>query len=92
MMANMADGGKTPILPRDRLTSIGYRLAIYPSATGLAAAHAAEKALQVLKSEGTSNSPQLPLFSFDEFNRLIGFEEVWAFERKWARPATEAQK
>jgi 2-methylisocitrate lyase-like PEP mutase family enzyme len=86
MMANMADGGKTPILSKDQLMDIGYALAIFPSATGLAAAAAAEKALTVLKTQGTSNSPDLPLFSFAEFNRLIGFEEVWEFEQRWARP------
>jgi 2-methylisocitrate lyase-like PEP mutase family enzyme len=86
MMANMADGGKTPIRSGKELAEIGYKLAIYPSATGLAAAKAVENALTVLKTEGTSNSPNLPLFSFSEFNSLIGFEEIWAFERKWARP------
>ena len=90
MMANMADGGKTPIRSRTELADIGYKLAIFPSATGLAAAAAAANALQVLKSEGTSNSPNLPLFSFAEFNSLIGFEEVWEFERRWARPAEAA--
>ena len=90
MMANMADGGKTPIRSGRELADIGYKLAIYPSATGLAAAKAVENALTVLKTEGTSNSPNLPLFSFAEFNTLIGFEEVWAFERKWARPTAAA--
>jgi hypothetical protein len=37
-----------------------------------------------------SQSANLPLFSFVEFNALIGFEEVWAFERKWARVKTSA--
>ena len=91
MMANMADGGRTPILTRDQLADIGYRLAIFPSATGLAAAAAAAKALQVLKTQGTSDSPDLPLFSFAEFNSLIGFEEVWDFERRWAPPAEPAE-
>ena len=54
-------------------------------ATGLAAARAAESALTVLKTEGTSDSPDLPLFEFSEFNTLIGFEAVWEFERRWAR-------
>jgi len=89
MMANMADGGKTPIRSNTELAEIGYKLAIYPSATGLAAAKAVENALTVLKTEGTSNSPNLPLFPFSEFNSLIGFEEVWAFERKWARPESK---
>jgi 2-methylisocitrate lyase-like PEP mutase family enzyme len=86
MMANMADGGKTPILSNRELAEIGYRMAIYPSITGLAAAYAIEHALNVLKTAGTSNSPELPLFPFSEFNSLIGFEEVWAFERKWGPP------
>ena len=90
MMANMADGGKTPIRSKTELADIGYKLAIFPSATGLAAAAAAETALQVLKDEGTSNSPRTKLFSFAEFNTLIGFEEVWDFERRWARPTTTA--
>ncbi len=91
LMANMADGGKTPIRSKSELAEIGYRLAIFPSLTGLAAAAAAKNALEVLKSEGTSNSPRVPLFSFSEFNTLIGFEEVWAFERRWARPSAATQ-
>ena len=91
MMANMADGGKTPIRSKSELAGLGYKLAIFPSATGLAAAAAAENALRVLKTEGTSNSTNLPLFSFSEFNSLIGFEEVWDFERRWARaPDTQS--
>jgi 2-methylisocitrate lyase-like PEP mutase family enzyme len=88
-MANMADGGLTPIRSADELAALGYSLAIYPSMTGLAAARAVEDALNVLKTQGTSNSPDLPLFSFKEFNSLIGFDDVWAFERKWARGPIE---
>lgn len=90
MMANMADGGRTPIRSAKELEALGYNMAIYPSATGLAAAAAAENALNVLKAEGTSDSPNSKLFNFSEFNSLIGFEEVWAFERRWAREPKEA--
>ena len=84
MMANMADGGSTPILTADTLKDIGYSIAIYPAMTSLAAAAAAESALLNLKNNGTSLSPDVPLFSFSEFNQLIGFPEVWDFEEKWA--------
>jgi len=90
MMANMADGGKTPIRSKTELEAIGYRLAIFPATTRLAAAHAAEVALSTLKRTGTSVSPGLPLFPFGEFNSLIGFEDIWAFERKWARSERDA--
>jgi hypothetical protein len=29
------------------------------------------------------------LFNFKEFQSLIGFEDVWAFERKWGRDGAE---
>jgi 2-methylisocitrate lyase-like PEP mutase family enzyme len=85
MLANMADGGKTPILPAKTLEEIGFALAIYPSMTSLVAAAAMERALQGLKTRGTSQSADIPMFDFNEFCGLIGFEEVWDFEKRWAR-------
>jgi 2-methylisocitrate lyase-like PEP mutase family enzyme len=85
MMANMADGGKTPILPAATLKEIGYAFAIYPSMTSLVAAAAMEQALRKLKDEGISQTPELPMFDFTEFCKLIGFQEVWDFEKRWAR-------
>jgi len=85
MMANMADGGKTPILPAATLREIGYAFAIYPSMTSLVAAAAMEQALRILKDQGLSQTAELPLFDFTEFCKLIGFQEVWDFEKRWAR-------
>ena len=85
MMANMADGGKTPILPAAQLAEIGYAFAIYPSMTSLVAAAAMETALRALKDTGHSQSARIPMFDFMEFCRLIGFNEVWDFEKRWAR-------
>jgi 2-methylisocitrate lyase-like PEP mutase family enzyme len=85
MMANMADGGLTPILPAKDLADIGYDFAIYPSLTSLVAAAAMETALRRLKDEGVSRAPDIPIFDFKTFCSLIGFDDVWAFERKWGR-------
>jgi 2-methylisocitrate lyase-like PEP mutase family enzyme len=83
LMANMSDGGKTPIRSAKELTDIGYSCAIFPAMAALAACSAIEKAMHNLKTNGTSASPDVPLFSFDAFCRMIGFEHVWAFEEKW---------
>jgi 2-methylisocitrate lyase-like PEP mutase family enzyme len=85
MMANMADGGLTPILPAAELADIGYRFAIYPSMTSLAAAASMETALRRLKDEGLSQHTDTPMFDFRTFCGLIGFADVWEFEKKWAR-------
>ncbi|MCX7324957.1 MAG: isocitrate lyase/PEP mutase family protein [Hyphomicrobiales bacterium] len=85
MIANMADGGKTPIRPASDLKDIGYQAAIFPGMTALAANAAVARSLVSLKQNGTSLNPDIPLYDFNEFSRLIGFEEVWAFEKRWAR-------
>jgi 2-methylisocitrate lyase-like PEP mutase family enzyme len=85
MMANMADGGLTPILSAERLEELGFAFAIFPSMTSLVAAAAMERALVRLRRDGISQTPDIPMFDFGEFCRLIGFEDVWAFERRWSK-------
>lgn len=85
MLANMADGGNTPILSASDLQKTGYQAAIFPSMTSLVAAAAAETALSHLKQTGHSQKSGAPMFDFSEFNELIGFPEVWALEEKWAK-------
>jgi 2-methylisocitrate lyase-like PEP mutase family enzyme len=83
LIANMSDGGRTPIRSAKELAGIGYACAIFPAMAALAANAAMERALENLRDAGTSASPGVPLFEFDEFCRMVGFGEVWAFEEKW---------
>ncbi len=85
MIANMADGGDTPIRSAAELADIGYACAIFPATTALSANFAIEKALHNLKETGTTANADVPLYDFKEFCSLIGFEDVWAFDKKWAR-------
>jgi len=85
MMANMSNGGLTPMRTAAELTDIGYALAIFPAMTSLVAASAMEQALTRLKNDGEGHPGEMPIFDFKEFCGLIGFEEVWDFEKKWAR-------
>ena len=83
MLANMADGGRTPIRTTRELAALGYACAIFPSLTALAASAAMMLALQNLRDAGSSASSEVPLFPFDEFCKMVGFETVWAFEERW---------
>jgi 2-methylisocitrate lyase-like PEP mutase family enzyme len=83
MMANMSDGGSTPIRPAAELKSLGYSLAIWPAMAALSASAAMERAMLNLKATGTSIAADVPLWNFDAFCRMVGFEDVWAFEEKW---------
>ncbi len=83
VMANMANGGLTPVPVSSVLEQLGFAYAIYPSLTSLVAAAAVEKALRDLKQDGIGEPDGI--FNFKEFCSLIGFDEVWDFEKKWAK-------
>jgi 2-methylisocitrate lyase-like PEP mutase family enzyme len=86
MLANMVEGGKTPLLSADELREIGYAGVIFPASTALAANAAMDRMLKNLKERGTSVSPDIPLYDFTHFGRINGFDEVYAFEAKWLGP------
>jgi 2-methylisocitrate lyase-like PEP mutase family enzyme len=87
LMANMVDGGRTPLLTAEQLKDIGYQIAIFPGTAFLAAGSAVESVYKHLKMTGSSEGLPTSLYNFDEFSRLMGFENVWAFERKWTDPS-----
>jgi 2-methylisocitrate lyase-like PEP mutase family enzyme len=81
LLANMVEGGRTPMLGNARLAEIGYALAIYPVAGLLSAAAALNTVYRQIRDTGSSLGSSAPLYSFAEMNRLMGFEEVWAFDK-----------
>ena len=83
VLANMVEGGRTPLLGAERLGDIGYRIAIYPATGFLAAAAALASVYGTLRRSGSSAAVEVPLYPFEEFNRMIGFEEVWDFDRTY---------
>lgn len=83
LLANMVEGGRTPILPAARLAELGYAMAIYPAVGFLAAAAALERAYAHLREAGDS----LALgesYGFGRMTDLMGFPEVWNFEKRWS--------
>lgn len=85
VVANMANGGLTPILNAKLLADIGYSFAIYPAMTSLIAVAAMEAGLRRLKNDGDGQPADIAMFDFKEFCGMIGFQEVWDFEKKWTR-------
>ncbi len=84
LLANMVEGGRTPMLGNARLAEIGYALAIFPVAGLLSAAAALEAVYRLILETGSSLGSTAPLYPFAEMNRLMGFEEVWRFDRDHA--------
>jgi 2-methylisocitrate lyase-like PEP mutase family enzyme len=85
LLANMVEGGRTPILPAARLAEIGYAIAIYPAVGFLAVAAALERVYGHLKQHGDSTGlPAQESYGFGRMCELMGFAEVWDFDKRWA--------
>jgi 2-methylisocitrate lyase-like PEP mutase family enzyme len=84
-LANMSNGGHTPMLSTQQLTEIGYSLAIYPAMASLAMLNVIEKSLTTLKDKGLCETDDIPLYEFNQFCKDIGFDEVHTFEKKYGR-------
>ncbi len=85
-MANMLSGGRTPILTARELQDLGFAIAAYPTMLTYVMARAAERALAHLRDH-ESLAGLTDAMEFDEFNRVIGLEELRRKEAEFYRPA-----
>jgi 2-methylisocitrate lyase-like PEP mutase family enzyme len=84
LVANMVEKGRTPVLSRVELEGMGYKLAIFPVTALLASVHAMTQVFKHLKESGSSSNMTVPLYDFGDLTKLMGFEDVWAFEKRYA--------
>jgi 2-methylisocitrate lyase-like PEP mutase family enzyme len=83
-MANLVQGGETPILSPDELSEIGYSIAISPLALMASAMQAMKQTLDDLK-RGIDPDPRM--MPFDELRRVIGFDDYYEAEKRYASSA-----
>ena len=85
LVANMVEGGRTPVLSREQLESLGYRLAIFPAVAFLAAGAAIESVYKTIQRDGSTARSTTPLYEFQKFSQLMGFDEIAEFDRKYTQ-------
>jgi carboxyvinyl-carboxyphosphonate phosphorylmutase len=84
-LANVFEGGKTPMLPASELEAMGFRLGIYPSQTHRAAIRAAQRVLQALKEDGDTRRIESDLATFQEREDTVGSARWRELEEKYLR-------
>jgi len=83
LVANMMEGGKTPLLSAEELKKIGFRLVVFPLTALFAATYAMREALQTLKTKGVTKSFMNRMVTFEEFNKLIDLPKYKQLEQKY---------
>ncbi|WP_432023252.1 isocitrate lyase/PEP mutase family protein [Streptomyces parvus] len=77
-LINMFHGGRTPLVPRDRLRELGYRLIIVPSDLQRAAITAIRRTLEAINRDGDSGAVREDLASFADRERIVRTAEYLA--------------
>jgi len=83
LMANMVEGGMTPVTPASELQEIGYRLVIFPGGTVRALSFLLRDYFASLHAHGTTQPWRERMLDFDQLNELIGTPELLALGKRY---------
>ena len=83
LMANMVEGGVTPLLSADELESMGYSLVIYPNSLTRRFARAGLDLLADLHGNGTTRARLDKMMPFQELNAMLGIEDLKKLEQNY---------
>src|SRR5215210_1620782 len=83
LMANMVEGGKTPILPAAELEQIGFALVIFPGGIVRALGRMAADYYGSLATNGTTEPFRNQMLDFEEINRVVGTPEMIALGKRY---------
>jgi 2-methylisocitrate lyase-like PEP mutase family enzyme len=76
LLANMVEGGMTPVTSADALGDLGFRIVIFPGGTARAVAHTLQRYYGSLRQHQTSAPERDRMLDFDQLNVLIGTPEL----------------
>jgi methylisocitrate lyase len=84
-VANMVEGGRTPLLSPAELHDLGFDLIVTPLAALLAVTKALGFVYRQLRETGTMRDHLEQLVSFDELNELMELEQYYEREKKYGK-------
>jgi len=88
LMANMVEGGKTPVMSAQELEALGFSLVIFPGGIVRAVARTARDFYTTLARDGSSDAFRNRMYDFDALNAVIGTPEMLALGKTYADDQT----
>ncbi|MGE3497451.1 MAG: oxaloacetate decarboxylase [Candidatus Binatia bacterium] len=82
-VANMIEGGRTPLLTPDELHALGFDLIVFPLTALMASARVVRDLFGELRRSGITGGRADSMLAFDEFNALIDLDRHYALERQF---------
>jgi methylisocitrate lyase len=87
-VANMIEGGRTPLLTPDELHDLGYNLVVSPLTGLLAATKALQDAYGTLRTEGTLRDHPEMTIAFDDFGAVVGLDRHYELDARYGTDPT----
>ena len=84
LLANMVEGGKTPILTAAELGRLGFRIVIFPGGAVRAVAHTLARYYGTLQQDGTTAALRGQMLDFDGLNEVLGTPELLATGKRYS--------
>jgi 2-methylisocitrate lyase-like PEP mutase family enzyme len=83
LLANMVEGGQTPVTSAAALGALGFRIVIFPGGTVRFLARQLQHYFGTLQREGSTASLQRQMHDFDSLNAVVGTPELLALGRRY---------
>ena len=83
LVANMIEGGATPLISASALNKMGFKIILYPLSVLFANTFATINILKELKKTGTTKKLRSKLVSFDQFNDLVELQKFRKLEKRY---------
>ncbi|CAI8039209.1 Carboxyvinyl-carboxyphosphonate phosphorylmutase, chloroplastic [Geodia barretti] len=83
LVANMIEGGATPISSAEDLYSMGFKIILYPLSVLFASSYAAMGVLRELRLSGTTKKLEGNMVDFEQFNDLVDLSQFRELEERY---------
>jgi methylisocitrate lyase len=85
LVANMIEGGATPIISKSKLHKMGFKIVLYPLSVLFSSTYSTLKLLQELKKSGTTRKLSKQIVNFDQFNDVVELSKYRKLEQKYKK-------
>ena len=85
LLANMVEGGKTPVLDAKNLEELGYRIGIFPGGLARFLTRSAQDYFATLKRDGTTAALRERMLDFEGLNRVIGTPQMLELGKRYEK-------
>ncbi|MCA9827040.1 MAG: oxaloacetate decarboxylase [Nitrosopumilus sp.] len=89
LVANMIEGGATPLASSETLNKIGFSIILYPLSVLFANTFATMSILRELKKTGTTAKLKQKIVDFDQFNDLVELPKFRKMEKQYGLSKSE---